>query len=86
MASLSSLLSVDTETANRGRTRHGSVSSSYSSNERPSQYAAPSSTSATDRAVLLSIQPEAYGAIEEADDELSPPAMHGSDDHAPIAV
>ncbi|KAE9031423.1 hypothetical protein PR003_g9741 [Phytophthora rubi] len=87
MASLSSLLSVDVETVNRGRTRHGSVSSSYSSNERPPQYAAPSSTSATDRAILLSIQPEAYGAIEEADDELtSPPAMHGSDDHAPIAV
>ncbi|ETK75004.1 hypothetical protein F441_18688 [Phytophthora nicotianae CJ01A1] len=87
MASLSSLLSVDVETVNRGRNRHGSVSSSYSSNERPSQYTAPSSTSATDRAVLLSIQPEAYGAIEEADDELaSPPAMHGSDDHAHIAV
>ncbi|KAG7387411.1 hypothetical protein PHYPSEUDO_014174 [Phytophthora pseudosyringae] len=87
MASLSSLLSVDVETVSRGRTRHESVSSSYSSNERPSQYSAPSSTSATDRAVLLSIQPDAYGAIEEADDELaSPPAMHGSDDHRHIAV
>jgi putative membrane protein len=88
MASLSSLLSVDVETiTSRGRARHGSVSSSYSSNERPSQYSAPSSTSATDRAVLLSIQPDAYGTIEEADDELaSPPAMHGSDDHEHIAV
>ncbi|KAG1712083.1 hypothetical protein DVH05_009322 [Phytophthora capsici] len=87
MASLSSLLSVDVETVSRGRTRHESVSSSYSSNERPSQYSAPSSTSATDRAVLLSIQPDVYGAIAEADDELaSPPAMHGSDDHEHIAV
>lgn len=87
MASLSSLLSVDVETVSRGRTRHESVSSSYSSNERPSQYSAPSSTSATDRAVLLSIQPDVYGTIAEADDELaSPPAMHGSDDHEHIAV
>ncbi|CAH0480821.1 unnamed protein product [Peronospora belbahrii] len=87
MASLSSLLSVDVETLNHGRTRHESVSSSYSSRERSSQYAAPSSTSATDRAFLLSIQPDVYGAIAEADDELaSPPAMHGSDDHAHIAV
>ncbi|CAI5738741.1 unnamed protein product [Peronospora destructor] len=83
MASLSSLLSVDVETVSRGRTRHESVSSSYSSKERSSQYTAPSSTSATDRAVLLSIQPDAYGAIAEDDDEL---AMHGSDDHPHIAV
>ncbi|RMX68679.1 hypothetical protein DD238_006585 [Peronospora effusa] len=83
MASLSSLLSVDVETTSRGRTRHESVSSSYSSKERSSQYTAPSSTSDTDRAVLLSIQPDAYGAIAEDDDEL---AMHGSDDHAHIAV
>ena len=80
MASLSSLLSVDVETASRGRTRHESVSSSYSSKDRSS---APSSTAATDRAALLSIQPDAYGAIAEDDNEL---AMHGSDDHAHIAV
>ncbi|CAI5737563.1 unnamed protein product [Hyaloperonospora brassicae] len=88
MASLSSLLSVDVDTESRGRARHGSVSSSYSSKERPPQYAAPSSMSATDRAVLLSTtQSNAYGAIAEADDEVaSPPAMHGSDDHAHIAV
>ncbi|KAG7395728.1 hypothetical protein PHYBOEH_003296 [Phytophthora boehmeriae] len=87
MASLSSLLSVDVETVSRGRARHTSVSSSYSSNERPSQYTAPSSTSAADRAVLLSMPPEAYGAIEEASDELnSPPPMHGSDDQPHIAV
>ncbi|RLN72238.1 hypothetical protein BBJ28_00000524 [Nothophytophthora sp. Chile5] len=88
MASLSSLLSVDVATVSRGRTRHESVSSSYSSNERPAQYAAPSSTSATDRAVLLSMPPDSdYGTIEEADDELSsPPAVHGSDDQPHIAV
>ena len=88
MASLSSLLSVDIDTVSRGRTRHESVSSSYSSTERPSQYTAPSSMSATDRAVLLSTaHSDAYGTIAEADDELaSPPAMHGSDDHAHIAV
>uniref|UniRef100_A0AAV1UWE8 Uncharacterized protein n=1 Tax=Peronospora matthiolae TaxID=2874970 RepID=A0AAV1UWE8_9STRA len=88
MASLSSLLSVDIDTVSRGRTRHESVSSSYSSTERPSQYTAPSSMSATDRAVLLSTaHSDAYGTIAEADDELaSPPAMHGSDDHAHVAV
>lgn len=87
MASLSSLLSVDVDTINRGRTRHESVSSSYSSNERPSKTSASSSLSTTDRAVLVSIQPDAYGTISEADDEVaSPPPMHKSDQNLHIAV
>ncbi|KAI9911722.1 hypothetical protein PsorP6_008806 [Peronosclerospora sorghi] len=87
MASLSSLLSVDVESVSRSRGRHGSVSSSYSSKERQSQFALPSSISATDRAVLLSIQPDAYGTCTittEADDKLS--AKHESSDHKHISV
>ncbi|KAL7688132.1 putative bestrophin/UPF0187 [Plasmopara halstedii] len=89
MASLSSLLSVDIDTISRGRTRHESVSSSYSSKERPSQYLAPSSMSATDRAVLMSIQPDAYGTISEIDDEvvgLPEREEYGSNKNPHIAV
>ncbi|TDH69090.1 hypothetical protein CCR75_009356 [Bremia lactucae] len=87
MASLSSLLSAGADTLSLGHTRRESVSSSYSSTERPPRSLAPSSASTTDRAVLLSIHPDAYGTINEGDDEnASPPAMRRSDDQTSIAV
>lgn len=83
MASLSSLLSVNVDAStSKSRGRRESMSSSYSSSERPAQYSAPSSTSAVERAVLLSISNDGtassvsapYGAIEEAADESASPA------------
>lgn len=85
MASLSSLLSVNVEAATKSRGRRESMSSSYSSAERPTQYSAPSSTSAVERAVLLTVGDgnastvsAPYGAIEEAADEMSSPAVESS--------
>lgn len=82
MASLSSLLSVNVDSATKSRTRRESMSSSYSSAERPAQYSAPSSTSAVERAVLLTVSDggtaatSPYGTIEEAEEASSPAVEH----------